>query len=55
MFKCDDCGEVFEETGVKTESEQYEYWGYGFTHAHHYECCPFCGSEDFKETEEEDG
>jgi len=52
MFKCLDCGEVFEETGVKVEPESYEYWGAPFSHDHHYQCCPACGSEDFEETED---
>ena len=56
MYKCDDCGAMFSEAGVKTEQEQYEYWGAKITHDHHYECCPCCGSEEFiSYQEEEDG
>ena len=54
MYRCQDCDLCFSETGVKIEPEKYEYWGATITHDHHYECCPFCGSEDFIAYQEEE-
>lgn len=54
MFKCDDCGAVFSETGIKVVPERYEIWGANVVRDHHYECCPNCGSEEFKSYQEED-
>jgi hypothetical protein len=53
MFICEGCDSIFPEPEVKTETEQYEYWGAGIAHKHRYEVCPFCGSYDIHEAPEE--
>lgn len=49
-YKCEDCDGTFfdDETGIREEKETYEAWGSRFTHTHHYECCPHCGSDYYK-------
>jgi hypothetical protein len=46
MYRCNECGSIFEELGKKTElvgecrgTNAYTTWP----------CCPICGSEDFEE------
>lgn len=51
MLKCEHCGELFSEPGTYEEYRG-EFWGMPA-----YEtmaCCPYCGSDEFYEYEEED-
>ena len=56
-YKCNDCGCEFEYPDeVHTTYESY--YGvsdlFGNSHSLSYEVCPRCGSEDFKEVDDED-
>jgi hypothetical protein len=48
---CDRCGFLFKEseTGLKPETEYYEYWGAPFFHTSYADCCPYCGSTDIED------
>lgn len=53
MYKCETCGELFEETGIKEEKWKGEFWGAPFTQSDWYECCPNCGeTDDYEELKE---
>lgn len=53
MYYCDNCGEFFDEDEFGTSHECVgEFWG---SPAYmDYDVCPYCGSYDFSECEEED-
>ena len=58
MYKCNNCGCLFEEPCVvRTTYENYYGVGGLFPNHHYlsYECCPNCRDEDFEEVEDEDG
>lgn len=52
MFKCKDCGKVFEYPYEEKESRG-EFWGFPAYETMSY--CPACGSEDFDEYDGEVG
>lgn len=59
MYRCDNCGRIFEDDDVVLESMSYEdYYGVGrdFPDKHYFslETCPYCGSEDVGEYDEEE-
>lgn len=50
MYKCSECNKHFDEPGHFFISG--EFWGAPFTEK--VPCCPYCESENYEETEEED-
>ena len=47
MYRCNACGEIFDELGCKAvEESRGEYWGIPCSETVYYECCPHCGEED---------
>ena len=46
MFRCNCCGNIFEEPKLVMESRG-EFWGSPAYESMYY--CPFCGDEDFEE------
>ena len=47
MYKCNCCGELFEEPEViSVEEGRGEYWGVPCSETMYYERCPHCGEED---------
>lgn len=47
MYKCNCCGELFEEPEViSVEEDRGEYWGVPCSETMYYERCPHCGEED---------
>lgn len=50
-FFCNDCENGFDEYD-EVEEDRGEFWGMPAYETMYY--CPFCGSEDFDEVEEED-
>lgn len=57
MFECWNCDRKFDEPDVKRTTYE-DYYGVGSMFPNHhsmeYECCPYCGSEDIHEVEEEE-
>lgn len=48
MYRCKDCGEIFDDPAT-----QYEYHPYGMGYAHEeWAVCPCCRDTDFEEVEE---
>lgn len=52
MFKCLDCGEIFEEPSVETWNETSEYWGRPVNEPFTVYTCPSCGSDDLDKLNE---
>ena len=50
MYRCSECDKLFDEPGHFYSSG--EFWGAPFTEK--VPCCPYCESEYYEETEEED-
>lgn len=58
MFRCDWCGELFNEPNTRRVTENLDGENGWWTHTEEY--CPYCGSQDFEEyaeidDEDEDG
>lgn len=49
MYRCNDCGEEFDDPAVHTERHPEVEWG-----CEHWYVCPHCGSTNFEETEDEE-
>lgn len=54
MFKCECCGEIFEEPHIRVFKEYHEFWGMSCYEALTEATCPECGSEDFREYDEDE-
>ena len=54
MFKCRCCGEIFEEPHIRRYREAREFWGMSCYEEFVEETCPECGSEDFREYDEDE-
>lgn len=48
MYKCNDCGNHFDEPEFTITKEPHEYWGVPIDEAFTEYHCPYCGSEDFE-------
>lgn len=53
MYYCEDCNSVFDEPETKTETEPYEFWGATGSHKSSFDVCPYCGSDDISDKQEE--
>ena len=57
MYKCEDCGSVFDEPESVRYCYEEEYGVtslFGDRHYGYYDACPFCGSEEIHSYQEED-
>lgn len=52
MFRCDWCGELFDEPDTRRITENLDGENGWWTHTEEY--CPRCGSQDFEEAAEDD-
>lgn len=52
MFRCDWCGELFNEPDTRRVTENLDGENGWWTHTEEY--CPYCGSQDFEEYAEID-
>lgn len=52
MFRCDWCGELFDEPDTRCVTENLDGENGWWTHTEEY--CPRCGSQDFEEAAEDD-